>query len=77
VQGLNVRDELTVNQRVHGEAARLVGEPDLADAELELRLDVRARGCEHGPCSESRGDRSVQVAGHDSAPTLPGSSLDS
>jgi hypothetical protein len=62
-----VRDELAVQQRVHDEAGGIVREPDLLAAEVEQRLDVRARRREDAPPAEVGVGGPVHVAGDDPA----------
>ena len=52
---------------MHDEPAGVVREPDLFAAELEQRLDVRARSREDAPPGELRVDGAMHVAGGDPA----------
>jgi hypothetical protein len=64
--GLDVRRELSVQQRVHREAAWLGGELDLVGVEAQARLHVRARDCKDRPAGHLPRDRAVDMAGDDS-----------
>jgi hypothetical protein len=64
--GLDVRGELSVQERVHRETARLGGNLDLVRVEAEARLHVRAGDRKDNPPGELRSHRAVEMAGNNS-----------
>ena len=62
-----MRDQLAVQDGVDGESRRLGRELDLLRAEVEVRLDVRARDGKDVSSCELAGNRPVHVAGDDPA----------
>src|SRR3954465_6905914 len=67
---LDVRDHLAVEDGVNGETGGLVRELELARAEVQPPLHVRARNRQHRPARELTRDRPMHVAGDD-PPHLP------
>src|SRR5919198_1048624 len=65
-----MRDQLAVDDGVHGEPRGLVGQLDLFRREVQARLDVRARDDHRETAGDVAGDHAVNVARHE-PPHLP------
>ena len=60
---LDVRGQLSVQQRVHGETGRLGGSLDLVRVEAKARLYVGAGDRKYRPPGQLRRHRAVDMAG--------------
>ena len=67
MDGLDMRDQLTIKERMHGKAGRLGGDLDFLNTELEKSLDVCAGNREDVPFPDLAGEGPVHVARDDSA----------